>query len=356
MIKRRETRQISIGGVKIGGGAPISVQSMTNTKTSDIGATVGQIDALENAGCEIVRVAVLTRDDAEAVGEIIDKTKIPIISDIHFNAGLALESVKQGVHGLRLNPGNIGSRRKVEAIVNAAAEKSIPIRIGVNAGSLEKEIMAKYGFPTAEGMVDSAVGHIRILEELGFSNIKVSLKASSVPMTVEAYRLMSERRDYPLHVGVTEAGTSFAGSIKSAVGIGALLAEGIGDTIRVSLSTDPVEEVKVAYEILKSLQLRSKGVNIISCPTCGRMQIDLIKLAEEVEDRLSHIMEPLNISVLGCVVNGIGEAKEADFGIAGGKGEGLLFKRGKVIGKLNEKKLVDALVNEVEKSMMEKHE
>jgi (E)-4-hydroxy-3-methylbut-2-enyl-diphosphate synthase len=349
VIKRKKTKQVFVGNVCVGGDAPISVQSMTNTKTSNVEATVSQIKDLEAVDCEIVRLAVLNMDDARSISAIIDKVDIPIIADIHFNYKLALEAVKQGVHGLRLNPGNIGDRSKIKKVVEAAGEKNISIRIGVNAGSLEKEILEKYGYPTAEGMVESALSHIAILEEFGFNNIKVSLKASDVLKTVEAYRLLSDRVDYPLHVGVTEAGTAFSGSIKSAVGIGILLAEGIGDTIRVSLSTDPVEEVKVGYEILKSLHIRSKGVNVISCPTCGRMQIDLIKVAEEVETRLAHIKSPLNVSVLGCVVNGIGEALEADVGIAGGKGEGLLFRGGKVVGKISEEKLVDALVAEVEK-------
>lgn len=349
MIQRKKTRGLILGGIKIGGEASVTVQSMTNTKTSDIKATLSQIRSLEEAGCEIVRVAVLNMGDARAVGAIVEGAKIPVIADIHFNHSLALEAVRQGIHGLRLNPGNIGDRQKVIKVVEAAGKAGTPIRIGVNAGSLEKEIVEKYGYPTAEGMVESAMNHITILEELDFHDIKVSLKASDVPRTIEAYRAFSDRSDYPLHLGVTEAGTSFSGTVKSAVGIGTLLAEGIGDTIRVSLSADPVEEIKVGFEILKSLQIRSKGVNIISCPTCGRMEVDLIKLAGEVEDRLKHIEAPLNVSVLGCVVNGIGEAMEADAGIAGGKGEGLLFVKGEVAGKLPEEKLVDALVAEVEK-------
>lgn len=349
MIQRKETKQISVGKVKVGGGAPVSVQSMTNTKTADVVATVAQINSLAEAGCEIVRIAVLNMEDAKSVGAIVDQSQIPVIADIHFNHSLAIESVKQGVHGLRLNPGNIGGKKRVQQVVEVAGADNIPIRIGVNAGSLEKEILEKYGYPTAEGMVESAMNHIAILEEFGFYNIKVSLKASDVPRTIAAYRELSKRVDYPLHLGVTEAGTSFSGTIKSSVGIGTLLAEGIGDTIRVSLSADPVEEIKVGFEILKSLQIRSKGVNIISCPTCGRMQVDLIRLAGEVEKRLAHIDAPLNVSVLGCVVNGIGEALEADAGIAGGKDEGLLFSGGEVVGKIAEDKLVDALVAEVEK-------
>ena len=353
MINRKKTRQISIGSVKIGGDAPISVQSITNTKTHDINSTVSQIRALEQAGCELIRVAVLDKRDAEAIDKIKTRISIPLIADIHFNHELALESVKRGVDALRINPGNIGERWKVEAVVNACKDKGIPIRIGVNAGSLEEDILEKYGYPTSEGMVESALRHIGILEELDFHDIKVSLKASDVPRTVEAYRLLSQKVDYPLHLGITEAGTSFSGAIKSSVGLGILLSEGIGDTLRVSLTADPVEEVKVGFEILKALQLRRKGVNIISCPTCGRMQIDLIKLAKEVEDRLSHIKASLNVSVLGCVVNGLGEAKEADVGIAGGKGQGLLFRKGEVIGKIKEEELADALVAEVEKMAKE---
>jgi (E)-4-hydroxy-3-methylbut-2-enyl-diphosphate synthase len=322
---------------------------MTNTKTADTKATSAQIKSLAEAGCDIVRIAVLDDEDARSIGALVEASAIPVIADIHFNHKFALEAVSQGIHGLRLNPGNIGDRAKVKKVVEAAGEKNVPIRIGVNAGSLEKDILEKYGYPTAEGMVESAMKHIAILEDFGFHNIKVSLKASDVPRTIEAYRLISERIDYPLHLGVTEAGTTYAGTIKSAVGIGTLLAEGIGDTIRVSLSANPVEEIKAGFAILKSLQIRSKGVNIISCPTCGRMQIDLIRLAEEVERRLAHIEAPLNISVLGCVVNGIGEAMEADAGIAGGKGEGLLFIKGKVAGKVPEERLVDTLVAEVEK-------
>ncbi len=356
MITRRKTKQISIGNVKIGGDAPVSVQSMTNTKTQDIDATVSQIKSLEEAGCELVRIAVLSREDAEAIDRIKARIFIPLIADIHFNYELALESINRGVDALRINPGNIGERWKVEAVVNVCKDKGIPIRIGVNAGSLEEDILEKYGYPTSEGMVESALRHIAILEELGFNDIKVSLKASDVPRTVEAYRLLSQKVDYPLHLGITEAGTSFSGTIKSSVGLGILLSDGIGDTMRVSLTADPVEEVRVGFEILKALQLRRKGVNIISCPTCGRMQIDLIKLAQEVEQRLSHIKAPLNVSILGCVVNGLGEAKEADVGIAGGKGQGLLFRKGEVIGKVREEQLADALVAEVEKMAAEMEE
>jgi (E)-4-hydroxy-3-methylbut-2-enyl-diphosphate synthase len=347
-ISRKKTRQISVGNVKIGGNAPISVQSMTNTDTSDINATVAQIKRLEDAGCEIIRVAVPDKKAAEALGETKKQIKIPLIADIHFDYRLALEAIKQGVDGLRINPGNIGNKKKIEAVVSALKEKDIPVRIGVNAGSLEKDLLKKYGHPTPSAMVESALRHIKILEDLNYFNIKISLKASNVRDAIEAYRLISKKIDYPLHIGISEAGPLFSGTIKSAVGLGILLSEGIGDTIRVSLTADPVKEVDAAYEILKALGLRKKGINIISCPTCGRLEIDVIKLASQVEQRLSHIKEPLNISVLGCVVNGIGEGKEADIGIAGGRGIGIVFKHGKVKKKAKESELADLLVEEVE--------
>lgn len=347
-INRKKTRQISVGNVKIGGNAPISVQSMTNTDTSDVNATVAQIRRLEDAGCEIIRVAVPDKKAAEALGEIKKQIKIPLIADIHFDYRLALEAIKQGVDCLRINPGNIGNKKKIEAVVSALKKKDIPVRIGVNAGSLEKDLLKKYGHPTPSAMAESALRHIKILEELNYFNIKVSLKASKVRDAIEAYRLISKKIDYPLHIGISEAGPLFSGTIKSAVGLGILLSEGIGDTIRVSLTADPVKEVDAAYEILKSLGLRKKGINIISCPTCGRLEIDVIKLASQVEQRLSHIKEPLDISVLGCVVNGIGEGKEADIGIAGGRGIGIVFKHGKVIKKIKESGLADLLVEEVE--------
>ncbi len=348
-IRRKKTRQISIGNVKIGGNAPISVQSMTNTDTRDIVSTVAQIKRLEEAGCEIVRLAVPDRRAAEALSEIKARIGTPLVADIHFNYKLALEAIKAGVDALRINPGNIGDRWKIETVVSAAKDKGIPIRIGVNAGSLEKDILEKYRYPTAEVMVESAMRHIDILEELDFHDIKVSLKASDVPMTVDAYRMISEKVDYPLHLGITEAGPAMSGTVKSSIGIGILLAEGIGDTIRVSLTAGPVEEVKVGYEILKSLRLRHRGINIISCPTCGRMEIDLFALVAEVEKRLAHIKEPLDVAILGCVVNGIGEAKEADVGIAGGKGQGVLFIKGEIVRKVKEEELADALVEEVKK-------
>jgi (E)-4-hydroxy-3-methylbut-2-enyl-diphosphate synthase len=347
------TRQIRIGAVNIGGGAPCSVQSMCNTDTRDKAATLKQIGALAEAGCELVRCAVLDMEAAEALGEIKAGCSMPLIADIHFDYKLALKAIEKGIDALRINPGNIGEKWKVAEVVNAASERNVPIRIGVNAGSLEKELLAKYGHPTPEAMVESALGHVRILEDLHFDRIKISLKASDVMKTIEAYRLLSDAVDYPLHIGITEAGTIFSGTIKSAVGLGILLAEGIGDTMRVSLTGDPVDEVRVAYEILKALRLRQYGINLVSCPTCGRCQIDLIKLALEVEKRLQVFKAPLTVAIMGCVVNGPGEAREADVGIAGGKGEGLLFRRGEIVRKVPESGLADALVTEVEKMVKE---
>ncbi len=354
-ITRRKTRQITLGSVKIGGNAPVAVQSMCNTDTRDAEATLAQIRQLEQAGCELVRLAVPDEEAAVALGKIKKGTDLPLIADIHFDHRLALEAVKQGVDGLRINPGNIGGKNKVSEVVRACKDRGIPIRIGVNAGSLEKHLIEKYQHPTPEAIVESAFGHLRILEELHFSDIKVSLKASDVMTTVAAYRLFSEQSDYPLHIGISEAGTLFSGTIKSSVGLGILLAEGIGDTMRVSLTADPVEEVRVAYEILKALKIRQHGVNIISCPTCGRTEINIIGLAQEVERRLASIKEPLTVAVMGCVVNGPGEAREADVGIAGGKGIGLLFKNGNIIKKLDEKELADVLVKEVEEIVRNKH-
>ncbi len=347
-VPRKQTRQISLGPVKIGGDAPVAVQSMCNTDTRDPKATLDQIGRLEQAGCEIVRLAVPDAEAARAIGEIRKGTKLPLVADIHFDYRLALEAVKQGVDGLRINPGNIGGKEKVAEVVRACKDRGIPIRIGVNAGSLEKRLLEKFGHPTPEAIVDSAFGHIHILEDLNFTSIKVSLKASDVMTTVEAYRLFSKKSDYPLHIGISEAGTLFSGTIKSSVGLGILLSEGIGDTMRVSLTADPVEEVRVAYEIAKSLKIRQRGVNIISCPTCGRTEIDIISLAQEVEKRLAHVREPITVAVMGCVVNGPGEAREADVGIAGGKGVGLLFKHGEILKKFDEKELADVLVKEVE--------
>jgi len=347
-ITRKKTRAINLGGVKIGGGAPVVVQSMTNTDTADVKATVAQIEALAAAGCEVVRAAVLNRQAAAALGEIKKGISIPLVADIHFDHRLALTAIDAGVDGLRINPGNIGGKAKVAQLVKAARGAKVPIRIGVNSGSLEKHLLKKYGRPTPEALVESAEGHIKILEDLDFTDIKVSIKASDVPTTIDAYRLMSKRSRYPLHIGVTEAGTLFSGTVKSAVGLGILLYEGIGDTIRVSLTADPVEEVRVAWEMLKALKLRERGVNIISCPTCGRTQIDVIGLAMEVERRLAHITRPLDVAVMGCIVNGPGEAKHADVGIAGGKGRGVLFRHGELVKRLKESELADALVAEVE--------
>lgn len=349
MITRRKTRQIAIGNVKIGGGAPISVQSMTNTKTTDTEATVAQIKALQDAGCDIVRLAVPDMTAAENIANIKVQVNIPLVADIHFDYRLALKAIEQGIDALRINPGNIGDEERVKAVVTAAKAKHIPIRIGVNAGSLDKKLLAKYGKVTAKALVESAMKHVRILEKLDFHDIKISLKAHDVPLTIEAYRLMSQTVDYPLHLGITEAGTVNTGIIKSAVGIGALLAEGIGDTFRISLTGDPVNEVKVANEILKALGLKEYGPTLISCPTCGRCNIDLPSIAAKVEKRLDGIKKPVKVAVMGCVVNGPGEARDADIGIAGGKGEGLLFRKGEIIGKVPEDKLVDALFAELDK-------
>ncbi|OGW62164.1 MAG: 4-hydroxy-3-methylbut-2-en-1-yl diphosphate synthase [Nitrospirae bacterium RBG_16_64_22] len=348
---RRKTRAVRVGSVVVGGDAPVSVQSMTTTDTRDAPATVAEIRRLEEAGCEIVRVAVPDREAAAVLGAIKREIGVPLIADIHFDYRLALIAAEQGVDCLRINPGNIGERPRIEAVVKAARERGISIRIGVNAGSLEEDILERHGYPTAEGMVESALRHIRILEDLDFFDVKLSLKASHPLLAVQAYRLMAERCDYPFHLGITEAGPLVPGTVKSSIGLGLLLAEGIGDTIRVSLTADPVEEVKVGFEILKALRLRHRGVNIISCPTCGRLEIDLFRLAAEIERRLAHVTEPLDVAVLGCVVNGIGEGREADFGIAGGKGVGLLFRKGEIVRKVKEAELGDALVDLVESSL-----
>ncbi len=349
MIQRKKTRQIAIGNVKIGGGAPISVQSMTNTKTTDTKATVAQIKALEAAGCDIVRLAVPDMAAAENIANIKKQVDVPLVADIHFDYRLALKAIEQGIDALRINPGNIGDEARVKAVVEAAKMKRIPIRIGVNAGSLDKKLLVKYGKVTAEALVESAMEHVHILEKLDFHDIKISLKAHDVPLTLDAYRLMSETVDYPLHLGITEAGTVNTGIIKSAVGIGALLAEGIGDTFRISLTGDPVNEVKVANEILKALGLKEYGPTLISCPTCGRCNIDLPSIAAQVEKRLENVKKPVKVAVMGCVVNGPGEARDADIGIAGGKGEGLVFRKGEIIGKVPEDELIDALFAELDK-------
>ena len=350
---RKNTKVINVGSVKIGGNNPIVVQSMTNTKTYDINSTVKQITALAEAGCDIVRVAVPKMEDAEALVAIKKQISLPLIADIHFDYRLALKALEAGVDGLRLNPGNIGKKEYVKAVVTAAKERNVPIRIGVNAGSLDQKILLKYGGITAEGMVESALEHIRILEENNFDNIKISLKAHDVPLTIAAYKLMADTVQYRLHLGITEAGTIKSGIIKSAVGIGALLAQGIGDTFRISLTGDPVEEVKVANEILKALNLREYGPVMISCPTCGRCNIDLAKIANEVETLLANIKKPIKVAVMGCVVNGPGEAKSADVGIAGGKGQGLVFRHGEIVRTVSEEQLVAELFKEINKIVNE---
>jgi len=346
-MERKKTRKIKLGNIFIGGDSPVSVQSMTNTKTEDIDSTIDQIKKLENAGCEIVRAAVPGEDAARALKKICRNSNIPLVADIHFDYKLALMSLDSGVSGLRINPGNIGAKWKVEEVVKAAASLGVPIRIGVNAGSLEKELLRKYGGAVPEAMVESAKNHIQILEELGFHNIKVSLKASDIERTIAAYRLFSKTSDIPLHLGITEAGGLYPGIVKSSIGLGLMLSEGIGDTLRVSLSRDPVEEVRVGFEILKALNLRHKGVDIISCPTCGRCRIDLFRVLEEVEKELINIDSPVKIAIMGCAVNGPGEAREADIGIAGGDKEGILFKKGKVVKKIPQDKMVEILVKEV---------
>ena len=348
MFKRKHTRQIHVGRVAIGGGAPISVQSMTNTKTTDTSATVAQIQALVEAGCDIVRLAVPDMDAAKNLGNIIKAVDVPLVADIHFDYKLAIEAIHQGVAALRLNPGNIGGEAHVKSVVTEAKAHGIPIRIGVNAGSLSRKLLKKYGGVTAEALVESAMEHVKILEAEDFHDIKISLKAHDVPLTLAAYRLMSEKVDYPLHLGITEAGTVNTGVIKSAVGIGALLAEGIGDTIRISLTGDPVVEVRVANEILKSLGLKEYGATLIACPTCGRTRIDLPSIAAKVEEKLASVKANITVAVMGCVVNGPGEAREADVGIAGADGEGILFRKGEIIRKVPESELVDELFKEID--------
>lgn len=346
-MMRRRTRVVKLGGLLIGGGHPVSVQSMTSTDTRDIARTVAQIQALEKAGCELIRVAVVDQEAAQAIAEIKKYITIPLVADIHFDYRLALLSIASGCDGLRLNPGNIGAAYKVQEVVRACRDRGIPIRIGVNAGSLDKIIAQKYGGTTAHALVESALAHVNILEAMNFDNLKISLKASSVQLTVKAYRLISEMVDYPLHIGITEAGTMERGLIKSSLGLGILLAEGIGDTMRVSLTADPVNEVWTAYEILRALGLRQRGAELISCPTCGRCEIDLIKTARQIDQRLREIAAPIKVAVMGCVVNGPGEAREADIGVAGGKEVGLLFKKGEVIRKIPESQLTEALLAEI---------
>lgn len=342
------TKKISVGGVVIGGGSPVVIQSMCSTKTEDVEATVDQIHRLEEAGCEIIRVAVPDMSAAKAIGAIKSRIHIPLVADIHFDYKLALECAAQGIDKIRINPGNIGGEDRVKAVVDACKAGNIPIRIGVNGGSLEKELLKKYGGVCAEALVDSAMGHVALLRKFDFEDICISVKCSSVPLTMAAYRLLSERCDYPLHLGVTEAGTPSMGMVKSAMGIGGLLCMGIGDTLRVTLTADPVEEIHAAKKILRAAGLRQDGPNLIACPTCGRTNIDLIPMAEEVERRLMNCTKPITVAVMGCAVNGPGEASAADVGIAGGRGEGLLFRKGEILRKVPQDQLVDALMAEIE--------
>lgn len=345
---RKQKRIVNIGGVKIGGDNPVAIQSMCNTDTRDVKATVNQIHELENAGCEIIRVAVPDMVAAKAVADIKKQIHIPLVVDIHFDYRLALECMKNGADKVRINPGNIGDRDRVKQVVEMAKEREIPIRIGVNGGSLERELLQKYGGVTADALVESAMGHVAILDEINFNNVVVSIKISDVPKMLCAYRKFNEISDIPLHIGVTESGTLKGGTVKSAVGIGALLAEEIGDTMRVSLTANPVEEIYAAYDIQKVLGMRKTDAEIVSCPTCGRTQLDLISIANEVEKRAANIDKPIKIAVMGCAVNGPGEAREADIGIAGGKGEGLIFKKGEIIKKVPQDRLVDELMKEIE--------
>jgi (E)-4-hydroxy-3-methylbut-2-enyl-diphosphate synthase len=344
---RRPTRQVNIGGVKVGGGAPISVQTMTKSKTSDVKATVQQIVQAAEAGCDIIRVTVNDKEAAEAIQEIVRQSPIPVVADIHFNHVFALRSIEAGVAKVRLNPGNIGSRDRIHQVLSLAKDRAIPIRIGVNSGSLEEDILQKHGYPTAEALYESAMRHVEICEEFGLRDVIISVKSTDVRLMVEAYRLVAQRTDIPLHLGVTEAGPTKVGTIKSAVGIGTLLAEGIGDTIRVSLTDDPVKEVEVGKEILRSLGLATRNVELIACPTCGRLEVDLFGIMAELEKRLEGVKKPVKIAVLGCVVNGPGEASEADIGIAAGKGVGILYRKGEVVRRVKEEEIVDVIVEEV---------
>ncbi len=344
---RRLTRQVTIGGIKVGGGAPISVQTMTKTKTGDVAGTVAQIVQAAEAGCDIVRVTVNDKEAAEAMGEIVRQSPIPVVADIHFNHVFALKAIAANVAKVRINPGNIGSTDRIHEVLSAAKDKGIPIRIGVNSGSLEEDILEKHGYPTAEALFESAMRHVAICDEADFKNVIISVKSTDVRLMIEAYRLVADRTDIPLHLGVTEAGTTKIGTIKSAVGIGTLLAEGIGDTIRVSLTDEPVREVEVGKEILRSLNLATRNVELIACPTCGRLEVDLFRIMAELEKRLEGVKKPVKIAVLGCVVNGPGEASEADIGIAAGKGVGILYRKGEVIRRVKESEIVDVIVEEV---------
>lgn len=355
MITRKLTKQISVGDVAIGGNAPVVVQSMTNTDTRDVDATVGQIERLTAAGCEIIRVAVLDLEAAKAISTIRQQIPIPIIADIHFDYRLAIASMENGAQGIRINPGNIGGAEKLKKVVDAAKMHHVPIRVGVNSGSVEKDLLKKYGGPTPEALVESALRNVALLEQYDFREMKISIKSSDVLTTIDAYRLLSKTIDYPLHLGVTEAGGLIGGTVKSSVALGILLHEGIGDTLRISLTRDPVEEMRVAWELLRSLRLRIRGPEMISCPTCGRCQINLFSLAEKVEDYLQTLESPLKVAVMGCVVNGPGEAKEADIGVAGGKGTGIIFKKGKLFKKVPEDRLLDEFMTELKKLATESH-
>ncbi|WP_139904561.1 flavodoxin-dependent (E)-4-hydroxy-3-methylbut-2-enyl-diphosphate synthase [Clostridium thermarum] len=348
-MSRRNTIKIKVGNIYVGGDSPITVQSMTNTDTRNVSATVEQIRQLQIAGCDIIRCAVPDVEASEAIKEIVKQISIPLVADIHFDYRLALNSIKNGVSALRINPGNIGSIERVKLVAEHAKDKGIPIRIGVNSGSLEKELLAKYGRVCPEALVESALKHVDILEKVNFNDIVISIKSSDVLQMIESYRLISQKVDYPLHIGVTEAGTTWRGTIKSSVGIGTLLAEGIGDTIRVSLTDEPVQEIRVGREILKSLGLIKSGMTFVSCPTCGRTQINLIKLAQTIEEKLNELDKDIKVAVMGCVVNGPGEAREADIGVAGGNGEGLIFKKGEIIKKVKEEEIVEALMEEINK-------
>jgi (E)-4-hydroxy-3-methylbut-2-enyl-diphosphate synthase len=348
MIKRRKTKQIMVGTIAVGGDAPITVQSMTNTDTRRVDETVAQIERLEAAGCELIRVAVVDMEAAAALQAIRDRIHIPLIADIHFDHRLAVASMENGAQAIRINPGNIGGARKLAKVIDAAKVHKVPIRVGVNSGSLEKDILKKYGHPTPEALTESALRNVELLEKLGFYEVKISIKSSDPLTTVESYRLLAARCDYPLHLGVTEAGGLIAGTVKSSVALGILLHEGIGDTFRISLTRDPVEEVRVGYEILRALNIRRRGPELISCPTCGRCQVNLFNLADEVERHIQRMDTPLKIAVMGCVVNGPGEAKEADIGVAGGKGVGIIFKKGKLYKKVAEKELLEVFLKEVD--------
>jgi (E)-4-hydroxy-3-methylbut-2-enyl-diphosphate synthase len=349
LLSRRKTRQVNVGGIKIGGDAPISVQTMTKTKTDDVAGTVAQIKSAADAGVDIVRVTVNDKEAAASMPEIVRQSPVPIVADIHFNHIFALKAIEAGVAKVRLNPGNIGSKDRIQQVLTAAKEKGIPIRIGVNSGSLEEDILQKHGYPTAEALFESAMRHVQICDEHNFKDVVISVKSTDVKLMIDAYRLVAERTDIPLHLGVTEAGPTRSGTIKSSVGIGALLAQGIGDTIRVSLTDDPVKEVEVGKEILRSLNLASRNIELIACPTCGRIEVDLFKIMGELEEKLAHVKKPVSIAVLGCVVNGPGEASAADIGIAAGKGVGILYRRGEMIKRVKEEEIVQTILAEVDK-------